>query len=181
MSSQTMSRRVVVAFPRIHDESAWRDVVAIRDQFDPLAARVQPHLTLAFPFEDAMSDADLQDHLRSVMGDAPTFPIMLREVTAHEGEYLFLNVKQGNDELIHLHDVIYSGRLRVHRRRTHTYVPHVTVGRLTPANLARGLDLTAEFATSTIHATISAISVYLIESDGNRPILFDVPLRPTSP
>src|SRR5262245_20061784 len=75
MPSHSASKRVVVSFPIIEDETAWQEIVSIRNRFDPLAARVPAHLTLAFPFEDPMSDADLKHRLRSAIIDASSFSI----------------------------------------------------------------------------------------------------------
>ena len=40
------------------------------------------------------------------------FNIVLKGVTGSEEEYLFLNVKVGNDQIIELHDKLYSGLLK---------------------------------------------------------------------
>jgi 2'-5' RNA ligase len=171
-----MSKRVVVAFPRVPSAALWGPILSVRDRFDPLAARIAPHLTLVFPFEDALSDAALEQHLRSVASDLPAFPVVLAEITAHEHEYLFLNVKRGNDALIHLHDVLYTGVLARHRVRTHTFVPHITVGRLPAEALPAALDATAE-VTGAVQADVDALSVYQIEAGETRPVLFEVPLH----
>ena len=170
-----MSKRVVVAFPRVESAVEWKEILSVRERFDPLAGRISPHLTLVFPFEDAMSDAGLEQHLRSVATHLQGFSVVLREITGHDNEYLFLNVKHGNDALIHLHDALYTGALAAHRVRMHTFVPHVTVGRLSPKELPAALDVTAGL-TSAIHAKVDTISVYRVEPDGMRPVLLELPL-----
>ncbi len=169
--------RAVVAVPRIADESvfAWQQIVAVRGRFDPLAETIAPHLTLVFPFDDPMSDEALEGHLRRAATDVPRFPITLGEITAHDGEYLFLNVKSGNDAVIQLHDALYTGALAIHRSRRHTFVPHVTVGRPSRETLSGALDATASLTTA-IHAHVDSLCVYRIEPDGIRPVLFEVPL-----
>jgi 2'-5' RNA ligase len=57
------------------------------------------------------------------------FHIVLKGVTGSENEYLFLNVKVGNDQIIELHDRLYSGLLKQYLNRTVAYIPHLTVGR----------------------------------------------------
>ena len=47
---------------------------------------------------------------RATKGLTP-FEVTLREVTGHIEEYLFLNVKRGADQLVALHDQLYSGVL----------------------------------------------------------------------
>jgi 2'-5' RNA ligase len=164
-----------VAFPGVEDALAWGDVIALRDRLDPLAGRIPPHLTLVFPFDDPISDEALASHVRDVVGDLEGFPVVLREITAHEGEYLFLNVKQGNDAVIRLHDALYSGPLAAHRVRLHTFVPHVTVGRVSPAQLPAALAATAAL-TAAIRARVDVISAYRIERDGTREVIVEVPL-----
>jgi 2'-5' RNA ligase len=174
-SEAETSKRVVVAFPRVEDDGAWREVLAVRQRYDPLAGRIGAHLTLVSPFEDALSDAALERHLRAAVGTSPRFAVLFRGITAHEGEYLFLNVKVGNDAIVELHERLYGDLLAGHRRRSHTFVPHVTVGRVSREELPAALDATAGL-TGPIRASVEAISVYRIDPDGTRPILFEVPL-----
>jgi 2'-5' RNA ligase len=170
-----MSKRVVVTFPAVESPAAWSEILAVRARFDPLAGAIAPHFTLVFPFDDGMSDDALEQHLRTVAAGARAFPVLLRGITAHEGEYLFLNVKQGNDAILALHDALYRGPLAAHHLRTNTFVPHITVGRLAPLALSAALDATASL-TSAIHARVEGLSVYAIEPDGMRRVLADVPL-----
>jgi 2'-5' RNA ligase len=170
------AKRVVVVFPRVESVVEWGELVSMRDRFDPLAQAIGAHLTLVSPFEDALPDAALEQHVRSVAG-LPAFPVILSEVTAHEDEYLFLNVKQGNDELILLRDNLYRGPLAPHRDRSHTFVPHVTVGRVSRERLPLALDETA-LLTAAIRARVDTISCYRIEPDGRRPLVFEVVLPP---
>jgi 2'-5' RNA ligase len=173
--SYERSNRVIVAFPRLADDADARRIAAVRRRFDPLAAEIPPHLTLVFPFEDPISEAELERHVRGALGGVRSFPVVLADITAHESEYLFLNVKRGNDALIQLHDVLYGGPLAAHRLRTHTFVPHLTVGRVPPSDLGAALDATAELAAA-IPATVDTISVYRVERDGTRGVVLEVPL-----
>jgi 2'-5' RNA ligase len=178
MSLDEAPRRVVVAFPKVESGPEWKQMLSLRDQFDPLAGKIAPHLTLMFPFRDPMSDRALEQHLRSVVDAFPAFAVTLREISVHENEYLFLNVKRGNDEIIRLHDLLYTGALAAHRVRMHTFVPHMTVGRLTASQLAAALDATAGLTgADAIQAKVDTLSVYRIQPDGSRPVLFELPLR----
>ncbi|MEO8184969.1 MAG: 2'-5' RNA ligase family protein [Deltaproteobacteria bacterium] len=170
-----MPKRAVVAFPRIERGQEWDEILSVRNRFDPLAGKIEPHLTLVFPFEDNLSDVALEQHLRKATIALARFPVTLGEITAHENEYLFLNVKHGNDALVQLHDVLYTGGLARHRVRMHTFVPHMTVGRVLPQDLPAALAATAAL-TSPVHAHVDAITAYQIEPDGIRSILFELPL-----
>ena len=170
-----MEERVVVAFPRIQSVHEWAEILSVRDRFDPLARRIPAHITLVFPFESTMSNFELETHLRELAAHSRRFSVIFRGITAHEDEYLFLNVRRGNDEVMQLHDVLYSGALAMHHVRRHTFVPHVTVGRVRPEEVPEALDATAGVNTP-IEANIEAIAVYAVQGDGARPVLFELEL-----
>ncbi len=73
----------------------------------------------------------MKPNIEQAVHDIHPFQVRLQSITGHEGGYLFLNVTRGNDQLIELHDRLYSGPLAAHLSSEHTYVPHVTVGHLT--------------------------------------------------
>jgi 2'-5' RNA ligase len=150
--------------------------MSARDRFDPLAGKVAPHLTLVSPFEDPMSDEALESHVREAVANISAFAGRLQSVTLHEGEYLFLNVKRGSDALIHLRNNLYAGRLGPHCDRRYTFIPHVTIGRLSREQVREALDATAEL-TREIDFLVDAVSVYRIGADGLRPVLFEIRLK----
>ena len=175
MSSPETRTRYVVAFPRIAAVDAWREILAVRERFDPLAQEIPAHVTLVFPFEDTLSDAALEMHLRRALSGCARFAVTFGGITAHENEYLFLNVKRGNDAFIALHDALYTGPLARHLNRQHTYVPHVTVGRLPAHQLAAALAATST-VTCAIDAVIDTLSLRCLTSDGTRASIMELPL-----
>jgi 2'-5' RNA ligase len=170
-----MGKRVVVAFPRIQSVHEWAEILSVRDRLDPLARRIPAHITLVFPFESAMSDFELETHLRELIAQSRRFSVVFQGITAYENEYLFLNIRRGNDEVMQLHDVLYSGALATYRVRRHTFVPHVTVGRVRSEEVPAALEATAG-VNSPIKANIEAIAVYAVQHDGVRPVLFELEL-----
>jgi 2'-5' RNA ligase len=142
-------------------------IAQLRRQFDPLASKIGAHITLVFPFESDLSAEQLRAHIqRAIQGMTP-FPVQCRGVTGHEDEYLFLNVKLGNDQLIDLHDRLYSGPLAAHLRFEYTYTPHVTVGRLADrTEFLRALEVTRE-VRATFQTVVREITTVRIESDGH--------------
>jgi 2'-5' RNA ligase len=170
-----MEKRVVVALPKIQSVDEWAEILSVRDRLDPLARKIPAHITLVFPFESAMSDFELETHLRELVAQSRRFGVVFRGITAHENEYLFLNITRGNDEVMQLHDVLYSRALATHHDRRHTFVPHVTVGRVRSEKVAEALAATAR-VNSPIKANIEAITVYAIQDDVVRPALFAIEL-----
>jgi 2'-5' RNA ligase len=168
-----MAKRVIVIFPRFERLDL---IEQIRSVFDPLAAIVKAHITLVPPFEDDASSEQLHSHIKQAIQNIQPFHITLQGITGHEGEYLFLNVKRGNDELIELRDRLYSGILATHFLPQYTYVPHLTVGRLPNSELFLKALATAQELTATFETQISEVCVYSVQSNGTRPIEFNVPL-----
>ncbi|MGA2588181.1 MAG: 2'-5' RNA ligase family protein [Candidatus Aminicenantales bacterium] len=166
-----MSKRAIVIFPKFEELHLLRQ---LRRQFDPLANTIEPHMTLVFPFESHLSAEHLQTHIQQAVQGVGPFPVQLHGIIGSEGEYLFLNVKRGNDRLIELHDRLYSGALAAYLSVEHTFIPHLTVGRL--GNKAAFLSALEEARKiRTIFQTvIEEVAVYRV--DGERPIEFCVRL-----
>lgn len=121
-------KRAIVLFPKFRNIAA---IQAIRERFDPLAEYIAPHITLVFPFESTLSTEELKAHLSHSLAGMKQFAVSLSGVTGDFRDgYLFLNVKQGNDSIIDLHDRLYSGALEPFLFRKVTYYPHITVGRV---------------------------------------------------
>ena len=162
-----MPRRVIVIFPAIPETSPIHE---LRRRFDPLATLVPPHITLVFPFESDLDKKEIEDHVRESTANMRPFPVLLQQVTGHEGEYLFLNVKQGNDRLIALHDSLYDGPLADYLSYDQTFVPHMTVGRFADQVAWREAVSVVAGISVSHDIVVDAISVYVIESDGNRRV-----------
>lgn len=146
-------------------------VEALRRKFDPLALRVAAHLTLVHPFR-AQAELDvLASHIARVAQDARPFNLICQGITGHKSEYLFLNVKRGNDEIIALRDALYREVLMGAYSDTDTFIPHVTVGRLQSApEFSAALADSRKYAERVLE-TIDAITCYGILEDGQRTVM----------
>lgn len=72
---------------------------------------------------------ELKEHFNESLKGIKKFNITLNNITGdYRDGYLFLNVKKGNDNIIELHDKLYSGLLEKFIFRKFTYCPHLTVG-----------------------------------------------------
>jgi 2'-5' RNA ligase len=159
------SKRAIVVFPKF--ENVYH-IKQLRNQFDPLALTIEPHITLVFPFESDLSTEQLRPHIQQAIQGIRSFPVQLHGITGSESEYLFLNVKHGNDEIIELHDRLYSGLLTEHLCAEHTYVPHLTIGRLNnKATFLTALE-TAQKMSAIFQTIIEEVSVYRV--DDKKPI-----------
>ena len=159
--------RAIVIFRAFADPAP---IERMRRAYDPLADFIAPHITLVFPFTSAIATEALTAHMRRATRDLTPFEVMLREVTGHMEEYLFLNVKRGADQLVALHDQLYSGILTRYLAPEHTFTPHLTVWQ---AGFRRTLCPGAHDArrmTERFTVGVDEIVAYRIGEEGSRAI-----------
>jgi 2'-5' RNA ligase len=159
--------RAIVVFPAFTDPTP---IERLRRAYDPLADFIAPHITLVFPFTSAIAIETLAAHMRRAARDLAPFEVTLREVTGHMEEYLFLNVKRGADQLVALHDRLYSGILTRYLAPEHTFTPHLTVGRLPTAERFALALVDARRMTERFTFGVDEIVAYRIGEEGARAI-----------
>jgi 2'-5' RNA ligase len=154
-------KRAIVLFPKFNNIET---IQTMRQKFDPLANYIAPHITLVFPFESDWSTQEIGDHVRRAINGVKRFAVQLGGFTGDQPDgYLFLRVKKGNDEIIDLHDRLYSGALQPFLYRKILYCPHVTVGRV--GDLTAFEDALAEFDTITTVFTCEISQVFVENID----------------
>jgi 2'-5' RNA ligase len=123
---------LVLAFPELHKED-FDTIQSFRKEHDALYSIVEPHFTLVFPIVDIPTD----EFIREITEKANSFhsiEIKIREAIIHKDEltdqYLaFLVPDEGYDNLVRLHDMLYSEKLKSNLRYDIPYVPHITIGK----------------------------------------------------
>jgi len=103
-------------------------IASFRRAHDPTVDLVGPHLTLVFPVPASIGRDVFREHVRDVVARTRPFDIRLRGLEKSWDHWLFLLVAEGRDELIALHDALYTGILRPHLWTEQPYVPHVGLG-----------------------------------------------------
>jgi 2'-5' RNA ligase len=148
-----------------------------REKYDPLANCIQPHITIVFPFESNLSTEEMKSYLSEALNGLTKFCVCLRGITGDFREgYLFLNVKSGNDQIIELHDKLYSGILQKYLCRKVTYYPHLTVGWLQDRVEFDKAILELGSLAESFEAFIDKVYVEDIDGSGNSVIEFSVDL-----
>lgn len=146
-------RAVIVPTPPEVDA----DLADVRRRFDPQFTSMPSHLTLVFPHR-VRSDALLR-HVNSVAGDHRPIQVHLAGFAGSQNAWLFARVTRGNDDLIALHDHLYTGVLAAALDRTSIFVPHVTVGRVNGAS-ALGAALDAVDQDMAREFQVQALTIY---------------------
>jgi 2'-5' RNA ligase len=124
-----MTSHAVVAYPRFSDaDTAW--IESIRKSHDPQFLLIRAHFTLVFPAE--VRAAALMTEVEKALVQQPSLRIEVTRAVAHQdalapSSHVFLVPSQGGEQIGALHDRLYDGALRLHRRSESPYIPHLTV------------------------------------------------------
>lgn len=124
-----MQKLAVVYFPKINLEK----INTFREKYDPDWHIIPPHITIISPVSDT-SENQLMEHVDKVIKDLPHFSIRLTGLTKTLDDNLFLQVKEGNDEIVNLHDKLYSGILTPYVQTDFPFAPHITLGYFRTSN-----------------------------------------------
>jgi 2'-5' RNA ligase len=136
----------------------------IRAKYDPLAQLVRPHITLVFPFENEMSNEAIEDILVKRLRNVKPFEIELNGISMQEdrfGNYLFLDVKKGADDICFVHEILYKNEFKQFDLGF-GYKPHMTIGKL---QTVKALNIAYDDLRNmdeTFTAMINKISVEMI-------------------
>lgn len=167
--------RAIHLFPEFSNEHC---INAIRSKYDPLADLIPPHVTLVFPFESDLSTEALAVHLQESMVGLKSFRLVMTGVAGADGEYLFLNVKVGNDQIIELHDKLYTGLLKQYLHRSLAYAPHLTIGRVKDKQIFEFALAETEDWNEVFETTVHQVVVERIDEHENSIIEIKAPLLP---
>jgi 2'-5' RNA ligase len=105
------------------------EVQCLRNEYDPTARLIQPHVTLVFPFEvDRVAKPDLLEHVAHVAQQAAPFDARFSRLELSWDQWVFLTPDLGVQQLVSLHDQLYAGLLHPFHRVDLPFVPHVSIG-----------------------------------------------------
>jgi 2'-5' RNA ligase len=156
-------KRSISIFPQFENSGPIHE---LRKKYDPLHNLIPPHITLVFPCKSNITTEELTLHMKQVLAGEKPFSIKLTGITGEGNSYLFLNVKEGNDRIIRLHDKLYSGMLKEFLYRKVIYHPHLTVGMISDEEqFELALNATEDF-NEVFTTTVSEIVSEVIDEEG---------------
>ncbi|MGG0730517.1 2'-5' RNA ligase family protein [Bacillus paramycoides] len=152
------------------------EIESMREKHDPLFGLIRPHITIVFPFESAISNDELKSHILNLSKEIRPIEIEFASRISREREYLFLEVERGKEQIEELHISLYTGPLLQFLRTDIPYIPHVTVGRKSSAELAAEIAKEIPSFHEKLNCIIDRISVERIGENGESFIEFEVSL-----
>lgn len=161
-----IGKRDILIFPKFDNIDL---IQKIRKKYDRLADLVEPHITLAFPFSDNMSNDDLIDNLCILLKNYSPFAVTFRGVSLSDDNYIFLNCIEGTKEIVKLHDDIYKEIIPNLLNTSIKYIPHITLGQADIIKDSHDFD----YAFSTI---IDEVSIELIGENEESIIIKNIKL-----
>ncbi|GEK28588.1 2'-5' RNA ligase family protein [Furfurilactobacillus siliginis] len=167
-------QRSILIFPKISDDS---DIQRVRNEYDPLAAHIRPHISLVFPFESSATDADIKAAIMMATNGYKPFEIQTTKLGGDDQGYLWLALTQGVNELRKLHETLYQNPLFTSFLRADIpYEPHITVAHV---NSERQKQVRQQLTAMQLKLTavIDQISVEHILLNGDSEEVIKVPLR----
>ncbi len=120
----------VVHYPEIERKT----INAFRRKYDPHFDLINAHITLVFPVPESVGEKLLTGHIETVLSSWHPFDIHLKGFEKAWDHWLLLIVQEGNDDLIKLHDELYTGILAPYLRHDIGFVPHIALGLFTAKN-----------------------------------------------
>ncbi|MFW6287614.1 MAG: 2'-5' RNA ligase family protein [bacterium] len=174
-----MLKRCILVFTEFNNMEI---LDAIRDKYDPLDDHVRPHITLVFSFESNLVRSEIERHMVEVLSGVNPFALQLRGIRSNKsnyGNFIFLDVKKGNEEIIDIHNNLYTGLLEKYKPRwliENSYKPHMTVGRIdSEEKFQLALDEVADIQ-DIFQTEVDKITVEIIDQNEDSIIELEVRL-----
>lgn len=154
----------------------------IREQYDPLANHVRPHITLVFPFDSDIKTTELKEHISNVLLNVTPFEIILNGITPTNnfGKYLFLNIQKGSEEIIEIHKRLYTDILENYFPdwlKGKTFLPHMTIGNFDNEEKFQIAIKDTRNITDSFKTIVNEISVEIIDDNEDSIIELNIPLK----
>ena len=101
---------------------------AFRNKYEPYANLLPEHLPLIFPVPESIGMGALENHILSVLENQKSIQVHFFGLKKTRDHWLFLTIKEGNDQILKLHDHFYQGMLAPWLRKELPYIPHLGLG-----------------------------------------------------
>ena len=104
------------------------DINKIRKKFDPTYNLINPHMTIIFPVPGSAGKERIIKHIENILKRQKSFQIHFGELKKSWDHWLFLTLKEGEQDVKKLYNEIYCGFLSQYRRDDIEFIPHISLG-----------------------------------------------------
>lgn len=141
-------------------------VQIFREQYDPPATKIEPHITVVFPFDSSLDDGTLISHVRTVMARYKPFDAQLGEVKSVTGGWIYFLLAQGGVLVRRISKALHRGPLSGQMLRTN-YEPHVTIAQVDEADQDRVLAVARTLSINQDFQLAEALVERIAEDDSS--------------
>ena len=100
----------------------------IRKKCDPTFELIEAHITVVFPVPASIGEKNITRHIERKLEGWSGFEIHLSGFVRSWDNWLFLVLKEGNDQVIRLHGELYQGLLEPYLGKDIEFIPHLALG-----------------------------------------------------
>ncbi|MGH4120360.1 2'-5' RNA ligase family protein [Clostridium sp.] len=174
-----IKKRTIMIFPQFGNVNIINE---IREKYDPIANHVRPHITLVFTFDSSLTSIEIKEHLKKALDGTRQFRLTLQEIVKIDnplGMYLFLDIKQGNEQIKELSRKLYKGILQNYKPdwlSDKTFMPHMTIGSFTSKEDLNIAFKDTELIKEEFTTIVDKISVEIIDENEDSIIEVEVDL-----
>jgi 2'-5' RNA ligase len=99
-----------------------------RRKYDPYVDVIETHITIVFPVPDKIGKDALTKHIDKKLSNWNPFEITIHGLEKSWDHWLFLVLQEGEQEVVKLHDDLYTGILGPYVRSDIEFIPHIGIG-----------------------------------------------------
>lgn len=174
-----IKKRTIMIFPEFENINVINE---IREKYDPLAKHVRPHICLVFTFESNITSNELNEHLKKVLSKTKPFRLTLQDIVKIDnplGMYLFLDIKEGNEEINEMSKKLYAGILQDYKPgwlNEKTFMPHMTIGSFKDREKLNAAFKDTEAIKESFSTIVDKISVEIVDENEDSIIEMEIKL-----
>lgn len=174
-----IKKRTIMIFPEFENVNGINE---IREKYDPLAKHVRPHICLVFTFESSLTSNEINEHLKKALSETKPFRLTLQEIVKIDnplGMYLFLDIKEGNEEIKEMNRKLYTGILQDYKPdwlNEKTFMPHMTIGSFTDREKLNAAFKDTETIKERFSTIVDKVSVEIVDENEDSIIEMEVKL-----
>ena len=168
-------KRAIIIFPQFGSHTNL--IQDIRNRYDPLANKIAPHITLVFPFDSQISSKVLYRHIKNSLQGFEAFSLSMQGISHEAKNYLFLNLMKGREDIIKIHDLLYSELIARFLSKKYIYRPHLTVGHLPDTDTAKIAIRELKHFDYKFETKIDKITTEIILENLSSEVDFEIKLK----
>jgi 2'-5' RNA ligase len=164
----------VVSYPKFIPNEG--ELIPVMESLYPkfIYPKLAPHFTVVFP-QGSIPQKQLVPHVQAIAANHAPIPFVIRRVEAVTDKvspnyYLFLVPDEGFEQVMQLHDDLYSGLLAHELRADIPFLPHITLGYTPDAAYCNAAADAINSRPFEVRGVIEMLDVVELESDTTRTV-----------